>query len=145
MSFEGFYPAIAATFVHIERNYGYEVLSRYWRELAEEYYRPVIEDFRTAGLDAIADHWEKYFSKEPQARFTIVPGEDRVVIDVAQCPAFFWLKHFKYEIPAWYCRHCEVMGNVLAEQSGCRFKFEGGDGSCKLSFISRGVEDAGSK
>lgn len=145
MSFEGFYPAILATFVHIERTYGCDVLERYWRELAEQYYEPTIEQFRAGGLTAVADHWDDYFSKEPQAKFKIIRQDDRVVVDIEQCPAIFWLTHFKCDIPDWYCRHCDVMGNALASCAGLRFEFENKGGRCKFSFVSKDDSNARSE
>ncbi len=137
MAFEGFYPAILATFKHIERNYGYETLERYWRELAEEYYAPVIEKFRKGSIDAIASHWQEYLSKEPEAQFEIIKQRDRVIIDVKRCPAMYWLKHFKCEIPDWYYNHIAVMGNTLAENSGHKFEFYPDSDSYKMIFIKQ--------
>ncbi len=135
MAFEGFYPAILATFRHIESNYGYDTLERYWREMAEEYYAPVIEKFKTGGLGAIARHWREYFDKEPKAQVDVIREQNRVIIDVKQCPAIYWLRHFKCDIPDWYYNHIPVMGTVLAERSGHKFEFESGDGKYKMIFI----------
>ncbi len=136
MAFEGFYPAILATFKHIESNYGYDTLERYWRELAEEYYAPVIEKFKKGGLDAIAQHWQEYFAKEPKAIFSIEKEQSRVIVDVKQCPAMYWLEHFKCDIPDWYYNHIKIIAGTLAEKSGHKFEFrQTGNDSYKMIFV----------
>ncbi len=137
MAFEGFYPAILATFKHIESNYGYDTLERYWRELAEEYYAPVIEKFKTGSIEAIAQHWKEYFSKEPKAEFEILTNDRKVTINITQCPAAYWLKHFKCEIPDWYYNHIAVIGNTLAEKSGHKFEFTPGTDSYTMIFMKK--------
>jgi hypothetical protein len=138
MAFEGFYPAILATFRHIESTYGRSTLERYWRELALEYYGPVIERFRAGGLDAVAEHFREYFSREPNAAFDVVRqgvGQDaRVIVDVERCPAKYWLRHFGCEVPDWYDDLTRVMGETMAQRAGFRFQYEPGCDGYRMTF-----------
>ncbi|NLX05694.1 MAG: hypothetical protein GXY33_11180 [Phycisphaerae bacterium] len=138
MAFEGFYPATLATFRHIHDRYGREVLEQYWREMAVEYYGPVIEQFRAGGLDAVAKHFRDYFAREPNADVEVVRKGDRVVVDVRRNPAHHWLKHFGCEIPEWYDDHIGIIGGTMAQKAGMAFECTGGGPSYTMTFIRSG-------
>ncbi len=138
MAFEGFYPAVLATFKFIHDRFGEETLKKYWRELAEEYYVDVIEKFKKDGLVGVEEFLRGYFSKEPKCEFEVHRVEDRVELVIKQCPAFYWLKEFKREIPDWYCKHCDVINDAICSRSGMKFIREGGNGSCRQIFVKEG-------
>lgn len=142
MPFEGFYPLILATFKFIERKYGYKVLQRYWRELAEEYYREEVLKFREGGISEWERFWKKYLSREPRAEFNIEKYKKEMHLHIKQCPAYYWLKEFKRRIPPWYCEHCRVMLTRMAEISGVEFTLKEENGSCLQ--IVREKKNAGS-
>lgn len=136
MSAGDFYFAINATFRFIHDTWGKEALIDYWNNMAHEYHAEVAERFRQGGLQAVEDYWADYFADEPGGDVSVklVPGENKVEIDVRDCPAIRWLKEGEREIAPYYCEHCHYVSTAIAEQAGMGFDMQGGNGTCRQWF-----------
>ena len=135
-----FYFAINATFRFIWKQFGMEGLRQYWRELGTDYMAPVSAGWKRHGLKGVANYWRAFFNAEPGAEVEVTLRDDAVVLDVRQCPAIKHLRAHKREIVPCFCQHCYFLGEATAEPAGLTVRIEGGNGSCRQTFVPR---DAG--
>lgn len=138
MSAGDFYFAINATFRFIHDAYGKEALINYWTSMGREYYADVAERFRQGGLEEVQRYWADYFAQEPGGDVKVSLTDKGVEIDVRDCPAIRWLRNAGREIVPYYCEHCHYVSTAIAEQSGLRFRLEGGGGTCHQTFSASG-------
>ena len=134
MSAGDFYFAINATFRFFLDHYGEEALQEYWRSLGKGYYHPLTERFQQGGLREVETYWRDFFNREPGGEVQITRSEDRVEIDVRDCPAIRWLRQNGREIVPLYCEHCRHVSTAIAEEAGMEFGLEGGGGTCRQTF-----------
>ena len=132
-----FYYAINATFRFLLRRLGADEWRRYLDELGRGYFEPVNRRWREAGLAAVASYWRAFFAAEPGARVEVTECEDRVEVQVHECPAIKHLRAGGREIVREYCQHCFHLGSARAEASGLTMRLSGGNGSCRHTFARR--------
>ena len=129
-----FYLAINATFRFILDRLGYEGWVTYVEDMARDYYRPVWEQWRHGGLDAVAAYFDEAFRVEPGAVYDVRRDADAVVLTVHECPAIKHLRNSGRTIVPEYCRHCYIQCSTMAEQAGLHMRLKGGNGSCRQTF-----------
>ncbi|HOJ11703.1 MAG TPA: hypothetical protein PK733_14060 [Clostridiales bacterium] len=126
-----------------EKNYGYEALEEYWMFIAENCFEDVVEKFKDEGLDGIRGYYEHIFNlDEGECKTYLENG--KLTIEVNKCPDYEFMKsspnpHF---VPIKsYCKHHEVMNNILADKSGHTFCMCQCDnnGHCKWMFTKKEV------
>ena len=140
MAAPDFYFAINATFRWIQDNWGEEGLRAYWRALGSEHFAGVTRRFQAEGLEGVRAYWQDFFAEEPGAEFTVATEGDRVLLDVAVCPAIRHLREHGREIMPLYCQHCTEVSQAMCEAAGIAVQVEGGGGACRQSFaLAEGV------
>jgi len=132
-----FYFPINATFRFIFQKLGVESLRRYWTQLGEQYFAPVSERWLREGLPAVAAYWRAFFDAEPGADVEIIPGQNRVTLEVKVCPAIRHLRAHGREIVPCFCQHCYFISEAIAAPAGLTVRVEGGNGSCRQTFARR--------
>lgn len=132
-----FYFAINATFRFVQDKFGADGLRRYWTDLGERYFAPVSARWRRGGMPAVAEYWRAFFDAEPRAEIEVRNTPDAVTLDVRVCPAIRHLRaHGRKIVPA-FCQHCYFIGDAMAAPAGLTVRVEGGNGSCRQSFMRR--------
>jgi len=125
-----------------EKKYGYKALNEYWSYITESCFDKVVEDFKKGGLESIKDYYEHTFRLD-NGKCKAYLENEKLTIEVTKCPDYEFMKsssnaHF---VPIEnYCKHHEVMNNILAEKSGhsfCMCECDN-DGYCKWSFSKKG-------
>ena len=116
------------------RRLGMPVWKQYLEELGRGYFEPVNRQWRDGGLAAVARYWRAFFAAEPGAVVEVSEHEDRVEVDVKQCPAIKHLRAGGREIVAEFCQHCYYLGSSRAAAAGLTMRLEGGNGSCRHTF-----------
>ena len=134
-----FYFAINATFRFILQRFGLEGLRRYWTDLGIQYYAPVAAAWKQRGLPGIAAYWRAFFAAEPGADVQVQHADEAVVVEVALCPAFQHLRAHQREIVPCFCQQCYFLNEAIAAPAGFTVRVEGGDGSCRQTFLPRGA------
>jgi hypothetical protein len=132
-----FYFAINATFRFILKRFGIERLRQYWTDLGSNYMSPVSAGWKRHGLPGVAEYWRAFFRAEPGAEVEVTCKEDAVVLDVRKCPAIAHLRKHKREIVPCFCQHCYFLGEATAAPAGLTVRVEGGNGSCRQTFLKR--------
>jgi hypothetical protein len=143
MAHGDFYFTINATFYYFAEHWGEEGLVAYWQAMGREYLAPLRTQFQAGGLDAIARYWSDYFAEEPGGDAVVSQaGQDRVVLDVRDCPAIAWLMRSQEAAThppphPMYCQHCLHINQAMMEATDYDFMLEGGGGTCRQTFTRR--------
>ncbi|MBI5395225.1 MAG: hypothetical protein HZA91_08025 [Verrucomicrobia bacterium] len=132
-----FYFAINATFRFVLNKFGSEGLRRYWTDLGARYFAPVTARWSAGGLPAVAEYWRAFFAAEPGAEVEVRESSDAVTLDVKACPAIKHLRAHGREIVPCFCQHCYFIGEAMAAPAGLTVRVEGGNGSCRQTFLRR--------
>jgi hypothetical protein len=132
-----FYFAINATFRFILGKSGIEGLRRYWSDLGAQYFAPVSAMWKQRGLEGVAAYWRAFFAAEPGAEVNVSVSADAVTLDVKVCPAIKHLRAHGRAIVPCFCQHCYVIGEAIAAPAGFAARVEGGNGSCRQTFLRR--------
>ena len=135
-----FYFAINATFRFIADKLGPAGWVAWLRDMAEDYYRPVWENWRNGGLDAVARYLGAAFAAEPGAGYEVHREPDKVVLEIRECPAIKHLRAHKRKIVPFYCQHCQHQFGTMAALAGLSMGLRGGNGSCTQTFSTQPVE-----
>jgi len=137
-----FYFAINATFRFVLKKSGIEGLRRYWTDLGARYFAPVAERWSPGGLPAVADYWRAFFAAEPGSDVEVSADDESVTISVRVCPAIAHLRKGGREIVPFFCQHCYFIGEAMAATAGLTTRVEGGNGSCRQTFLRREAASA---
>lgn len=129
-----FYFAINASFRFIRETLGDLALQSYWEDMGRTYFAPVVRRWKDSGLPAVAEYWRAFFAAEPGAQVSVHEEFDRVILDVAICPAIRHLRQSGRTIEPGFCRHCYHVSEAMAAQAGLSARVEGGNGSCRQVF-----------
>ena len=132
-----FYFAINATFRFVLGKFGLEGLRQYWTELGRGYFAPVSARWKGQGMEGVASYWKAFFAAEPGAEVEVALEKDSVVVDVRVCPAIEHLRKHQREIVSCFCQHCYFISEAMAEPAGLTVRIEGGNGSCRQTFLRR--------
>jgi hypothetical protein len=134
-----FYFAINATFRFILKRFGIERLRQYWTELGANYMAPVSARWKKHGLPGVAEYWRAFFRAEPGAEVEVTCTDVSVILEVRKCPAIAHLRKHGREIVPCFCQHCYFLGEATAAPAGLTVRVEGGNGSCRQTFLKRSV------
>ena len=135
-----FYFAINATFRFVLDRLGPAGLRRYWTELGTQYYAPVAAVWQRQGLPGVAAYWREFFAAEPGAEVQVWEDGERVVVDVAVCPALAHLRAQRRQIVPCFCQQCYFVNEAIAARAGLTVRVAGGNGLCRQTFFSRETE-----
>jgi len=137
-----FYFAINATFRFVLNKLGVEGLRRYWTDLGARYFAPVTARWSAGGLPAVADYWRAFFAAEPGADVEVSADDESVTVNVRVCPAIAHLRKGGREVVPCFCQHCYYIGEAMATPAGFTIRVEGGNGSCRQTFLRRDAASA---
>lgn len=132
-----FYLGINATFRFVLKKFGVEGLRQYWSDLGANYFAPVTARWSAGGPPAVAQYWRAFFAAEPGAEVEVSETKDAVTLDVKVCPAIKHLRAQDREIVPCFCQHCYFIGEAMAQPAGFTVRIEGGNGSCRQTFLRR--------
>ena len=59
------------------------------------------------------------------------------MLDVKVCPAIQHLRAHGREIVPCFCQHCHFISEAMAQPAGFTVRVEGGNGSCRQTFLRR--------
>ena len=137
-----FYFAINATFRFVLKKFGIEGLRRYWSDLGARYFAPVTARWNAGGLQAVAGYWRAFFSAEPGSDVEVSADNASVTVNIRVCPAIAHLRKGGREIVPSFCQHCYFIGEAMAAPAGLTVRVEGGNGSCRQTFLRRAAVSA---
>ena len=105
------------TFAFLERQFGFEAVTRYWQYISDQSLVDLEHLIRSKGFKGMEEYWRATFGQEG-ADYDMQVGEDFFQTRVKRCPPVQWLKSQGVDCYPRYCEHCRVLYERVAERCG---------------------------
>lgn len=112
-----FHGALSYGIQFVEERYGLDGVGDYLKKLADGVYKPLCDDLRTRGLDALRDHWTTVFDLE-QGDYEMQTEGDTLVLTVRRCPAITHMREHEYAVADHYCEHTRLLNEAICASAG---------------------------
>ena len=126
-----FHGALCYAIQYLDDTFGQQATHDYLVQVGRTYFKPLSDKLKTDGLKALEDYWQKIFQKE-NGRFTLRYEDNRLVLEVQECPAISHLKKNNLLFTDRYCQTTVVVNETICGQAGyqCSCRYEPGQGKC---------------
>lgn len=112
-----FHGALSFGLQFLEDQYGVDGMCEFLEGLAGSVYRPLVEDLRKRGLDALRDHWKTIFDLEGGgAEMKMEDGT--LVLTVHSCPAVTHMRQHNYRVSDHFCEHTRIVNESVCRAAG---------------------------
>ena len=137
----GYYSMYSWMFEYMDKQFGKDVLKKYWKYLGSQYYSKLVDEIKKNGLVALENYYiDALEGEENKEDIEVFRDESIFKIKISNCKAIEWLKKVEndrnsfYHRPYFrdYCDHCKVINEVIAEKSGLKFVIEFDKEGCCL-------------
>ena len=129
---------------YIGEHYGTDAVVEYLSNYAAKFYSLLIEDVRKNGLLPLKKYFEKiYLAEEASEVLTVTMTEDKLTVQVAQCPAVRFMQSIGHIPCQWYGETVNTVYRVIAEKVGLDFSlsyYEDETGKTEFSFTRRNAQ-----
>lgn len=112
-----FHGALSYGLQFLEDAYGQEGVREFLSGLATAVYKPLCEDLRTRGLDALRDHWKTIFDLEG-GEYDMQLEDGALVLTVKRCPAITHMQEHGYAIANHFCEHTRIVIEAVCAAAG---------------------------
>jgi len=112
-----FHGALSYGLQFLEEAYGPEGLREFLTGLADSVYKPLVEDLRAKGLDALERHWRTVFELEG-GDVTLEHDGDTLVLTVHRCPAVSHMREHHYAVADHFCEHTGIVNEAVCRAAG---------------------------
>lgn len=130
-----FHGALCYAIKYLDDNFDEQATEEYLTQAAMSYFSPLIEKLKTDGLKALENHFRNIFTKE-KGRFEIGYKDDKLILEILECPAIAHLKKRDLFFTDRYCLTTVVVNRTICKESGynCSCEYEPGQGRCIQKF-----------
>lgn len=118
-----FHGALSYGIQFLESAYGAEGLRDFLAGLAETVYKPLVEDLRAHGLDALERHWRTVFELEG-GDVALDRDGDALVLTVHRCPAICHMREHHYAVADSFCEHTRLLNEAVCRAAGYKSSTE---------------------
>ena len=112
-----FHGALSYGVQFVEDAYGPEGVRDFLAGLAHTVYKPLCDDLRARGLEALREHWKTIFDLEEGGYEMRMDGE-MLVLDVKRCPAISHIRDHGYALASHYCEHTRIVNDAICAAAG---------------------------
>ena len=111
-----FHGALSVGIEYIDKTYGPDAVIDYLKQFTRAFYKPLIEDIKNRGLDAIKEHYEKTYSIEGSEVF-FESGTNELIMRVPSCPAVMHMKTNGYRVADKFIETMRTVNETLCEDT----------------------------
>ncbi len=112
-----FHGALSYGLQFLEDAYGQEGIREFLSGLAATVYKPLCEDLRARGLDALRDHWTTVFNLEG-GDCDMHTENGVLMLTVKRCPAITHMQEHGYAIADHFCEHTRIVNDTVCTVAG---------------------------
>jgi len=130
-----FHGALSYGLQFLEDAYGREGVREFLSGLAATVYKPLCDDLRARGLEALQDHWKTIFDLEGGG-YEMHLEDDTLVLTVTRCPAVTHMQEHGYAIADHFCEHTRIVNEAVCAAAGyaSSVDYDQSAGSCIQRF-----------
>jgi len=112
-----FHGALSFGMQFLEAQYGEEALRAFFQGLANTVYKPLADDLRARGLEALREHWQRVFSLE-EGEFELQMEGETLRLSVHACPALCHMRAHGYAVAEHFCEHTRLVNEAVCRAAG---------------------------
>jgi hypothetical protein len=112
-----FHGALSYALQFVEDRYDQAGMRGFLAGLAGTVYKPLCDDLRARGLDALREHWKTVFDLEQGGYEMRMDGATLVLI-VRRCPAIAHMRENGYIVAGHYCEHTRIVNEAVCAAAG---------------------------
>lgn len=130
-----FHGALSYGLQFLEERHGREALEAFLGGLAGTVYRPLVDNLRARGLNALEDHWRRIFDLE-EGGYAITREDGALVLTVTRCPAIHHMRGHGYGVAAHFCESTRLVNEAVCAAAGyaCSTEYDQEHGRCVQRF-----------
>jgi hypothetical protein len=130
-----FHGALCYAIKYLDDKFGEKATEEYLIQVGNTYFKLLADKLKKEGLSALESHWRHIFQKE-QGQFKMYYDNDKLILEVSECPAIAHLKKRDIFYTERYCQTTVVVNRTLCQQAGyqCSCEYESGKGKCIQKF-----------
>lgn len=129
---------------YIGEQYGDAAVVEYLSNFAAKFYSLLINDVREHGLSPLKEYFEMiYLAEEASDVLTTNLSDDKLTVQISQCPAVRFMKSIGHTPCPWYGETTKTVYKVIAEKSGLDFNlsyYEVDTGKTEFTFTRRNAK-----
>lgn len=129
---------------YLQEQYGKESVIEYLQEYTKVFHKPLIDDIKAKGLDALENYFKKIFDiEEASGDISFEHGSGELTVIIAKCPAVSHMKKTNIAPAEMFVETTRTIGQTLAIESGLSYEMVSYDeqtGASKQKFYGKAVE-----
>jgi len=133
-----FHVAFDRGLTYLALKYGGAAADEYLAGFTVNHYAPLIENIKSNGLAALANHLTGVYAAEEAPRdLFITETEDALTVSVLKCPAVSYMRGIGYEPSEWFYKSASVVYKTIADETGYGFEmvsYDRATGAAKFRF-----------
>ena len=132
-----FHGATNTTIEFIIKKYGVETMNDIFKKVGNDVYADIKKNIKEGNIKVLAKHWQHFFDREG-ADYSIIIGEDEIVLTVKRCTAYEHVKKLVGKVSSNFCDQTIKTNEAIAEGTPYEIKTEIlGEASCKQTIRRR--------
>ena len=135
-----FHGTTNTTLTYIAENYGVEALRAILRKTGRDVYRSIHEKLKKGDASELLEHLNWFFYRE-KGKYQLTVEENRIVLEVFECPAIRHLKKLGLEPSAYTCLQTVEVNAGMCEDTPWHSEVQiKGEGHCVQIFTKDEAE-----
>jgi len=133
-----FHGALSYGLTFLRERHGAEGMREFLSRLAGTVYKPLADDLRARGLEALRDHWRNVFDLEG-GQYEMHMDVDTLVLTVLRCPAVCHMREHGYAVDEAFCEHTRIVNEAVCAAAGytAEVEYDQAAGRCIQRFRRR--------
>ena len=135
-----FFELYSHTFAFLERELGFEAVTRFWEYIADHQLGPLEHLMRTRGFEGMEQYWSAVAAQEG-GEFEMKRTADSFKVRIKTCPPCEWFKEKQLPHYERYSEHCKTLYSRVADRCGFTMQYTPRDEQtgtcCGLSFTRK--------
>jgi predicted ArsR family transcriptional regulator len=130
-----FHGTTNTTLNYVGERFGVDALKSILRKTGRDVYRSIREKLAVGDASELLEHLNWFYYRE-KGRYALTVSEDRIVMEVFECPAIRQLKKLGLKPSEWVCLQTGEVNAGMCENTPWRTELElVGEGHCIQRFI----------
>ena len=111
-----FHILLYRTIKYLEDNYGNDFIRDVFFRTAQKVYKEIYEELKNGDYNPLLEFWDYYLKREG-GKFKVRKEEDKVILEIDECPSVKYLKEKGIELDESFCLQDVFMNDAWSENT----------------------------